>query len=184
MQCVSLAVAAVLFRPHDRDAAHDAPARLVAVEHECGEPLALVVGRLGDQYEVLRDAGAGDEPFAAVDHPFVAIPGCSGQHHRRVGTGAGRGFGHHDGRARLAIDDRLQPAFFLLLGRDFVQHRHVAVVGRCAVEDNRAEDRVVHFLVARGHADDVESLAAALFRHLRRPQSGRFGLDADRKSVV
>ena len=35
-----LAMAAVLLRPHDRDAAHDAPARLVLVKEEGGEAAA------------------------------------------------------------------------------------------------------------------------------------------------
>ena len=42
---LELAMAAVLLRPHDRNAPHDAPARLVAVEQERGEALARVVGR-------------------------------------------------------------------------------------------------------------------------------------------
>src|SRR5262249_57871735 len=38
-----LAVAAVLLRPQDRNAAQDAPARLVAVVEEGGEPAPLIV---------------------------------------------------------------------------------------------------------------------------------------------
>ena len=78
----------------------------------------------------------------------------------------------------MTIDERTLPSTigcsqraFCALGADLVQHRHVAVVGRGAVEHHRAEERVVHLLVARGHADDVEALAAALARHLRRPQA-------------
>ena len=55
---------------------------------------------------------------------------------------------------------------------------HVAVVGRRAVERDRPEDRVVHLLVARRHADDRQALAAALLRHLRRPQARRLRLRA------
>jgi hypothetical protein len=39
----SLAVPAVLLRPHDRDAPGDAPSGLVRVEQEGGEALAVVV---------------------------------------------------------------------------------------------------------------------------------------------
>ena len=66
---LELAVSAVLLRSHDRDAAHDAPAGLVAVEQERGQALARIVGRARHQDEMLRDAGAGDEPLAARDRP-------------------------------------------------------------------------------------------------------------------
>ena len=72
----------------------------------------------------------------------------------------------------LSVDDGLQPALLLLLGADLVEHHHVAVIGRGAVEGDRAEDRVIHLLVACGHADDGQALAAAFLRHLRRPQAG------------
>ncbi len=47
-----LAMAAVLLRAHDADAAHDAPARLVAVIEKSGEPAALVVGGARDDDEM------------------------------------------------------------------------------------------------------------------------------------
>ena len=43
---LELAMPAVLLRAHDRDAPHDAPARLVAVEQERGEAFARIVGGL------------------------------------------------------------------------------------------------------------------------------------------
>ena len=49
-----LAMPAMLLRAHDRDAAHDAPARLVGVEQEGGQAVARVVGGARDQDEVLR----------------------------------------------------------------------------------------------------------------------------------
>jgi hypothetical protein len=91
-----LAVAAMLLGPHDRDAAHDAPAGLVAIEQERGQPLARIVARLGDQDEVLRDRGAGDEPFAAVDHPAIAFALCGRERHRRVGAAARMRLGHDE----------------------------------------------------------------------------------------
>ena len=59
-----LAMAAVLLRPHDRDAAHDAPAGLVLVKEKRGEAVARIVGGARDQDEVRGAVGAGDEPFA------------------------------------------------------------------------------------------------------------------------
>ena len=51
---LELAMAAVLLRSHDPDAAHDAPARLVLVKEERGEPVPLVVGRARDEDEMRR----------------------------------------------------------------------------------------------------------------------------------
>ena len=51
---LQLAMAAMLLRPHDRDAAHDAPAGLVVVEQERGEALARIVGGARDQDEMRR----------------------------------------------------------------------------------------------------------------------------------
>jgi hypothetical protein len=62
----------MLFRPHDLDPAQDAPARLVLVEQEGGQPVARVVGRARDQDEMACLSGAGDEPFAAMDGIGVA----------------------------------------------------------------------------------------------------------------
>ena len=170
---------AVLLRAHDRDAPHDAPARLVAVEHERGESLARVVGRLREQDEVLRDARAGDEPLAAVHDPLVALR-LVAVVSIIVGSEPAPGAG-----SVMTIDERTLPStigcsqrVFCRSRADLVEHRHVAVVGRRAVEHDRPEDRVVHLLVARGHADDVEPLPAALLRHLRRPQAGGFRLRA------
>src|SRR5678816_1021103 len=61
-----LAVAAVLLGPHDRDAAHERPPWLVAVEHERRVTFARVVAGARDQQEMRRRRRAGDEPLAAV----------------------------------------------------------------------------------------------------------------------
>ncbi len=49
-----LAMPAVLLRPHDADAADDAPAGLIAVIEKRGEPAALVVGGARDDDEMRR----------------------------------------------------------------------------------------------------------------------------------
>ena len=51
-----LAVAAMLFRPHDGNAAEDLPAGLVAVKQERGEPAPGIVRRARNQDEMLRNA--------------------------------------------------------------------------------------------------------------------------------
>ena len=58
-----LAVPAMFFRPHDRNAPDDAPARLVAVEEEGRQAVARIVRRPRDQDEVLGFLRPGDEPF-------------------------------------------------------------------------------------------------------------------------
>ena len=118
--------------------------------------------------------GAGDVPFAAVDHPAVALALRHRLHHRRVRPAARMRLGHREGAADLAVDDRLKPALLLRCGPDLVQHHHVAVVGCGRVEADRPEDRPVHLLVAGGHADQRQALPAPLLRHLERPQP--FGL--------
>ena len=181
---LELAMTAVLFRPHDRDAAHDAPARLIAVEEKRGEPPARVVRCLRDQDEVPRHARAGDKPFAAFDAPGVPAPRGRGEDHRRIGAAAGMRLGHRECRAHAAIDDRLQPAFLLRVAGDFLQHHHVAVVRGGAIANHRAEEGVVQLLVASGHGGDVEALSAARTRHLRRPHAGFLRLVAQRLEQV
>ena len=73
----------------------------------------------------------------------------------------------------LAVDDRAQP--FLLLGRraDLGEQVHVAVVGRHAVEGERAEHRARRLLVHHRPGDDRQPHAAEFLGRLRGPQAGR-----------
>ena len=169
-----LAVAAVLLRAEDADAAHDPPAGLVAVIEERREAAPRIVRGARDQDEMRRAVGAGDEPFAAVDHPFAVPAFGAGADHAGIGAAARRRLGHGEGRAHLALDDRAQPA--LLLGRraGAREQIHVAVVGRHAVEGERPEDRARGLLVHRRPGDDRQRHAAELLGRLRRPQA--FGL--------
>ena len=100
-------MAAVLFRPEDRDAPHDAPAGLVLVEEKRCEPAPLVVRGARDEDEVRGAVGAGDEPFAAGDDVFVAL--LLGLVRIMEGSEPppGRRLGHREGRAHFALDDRL-----------------------------------------------------------------------------
>ena len=113
---------------------------------------------------------AGDEPLVAVHDPRVAAALGRRADHRRVGAAPGMRLGHHERRADAAVDDRLQPARLLRVGADALERHHRAVVGRRAVERRGAEDRAVHLLVARRHADERQAAAAAGLRHLQRPQ--------------
>ena len=173
-------MAAVLLRPHDLDAAHDAPAGLVLVEQERGDALALVVGGARREDEMRGAVGAGDEPLAAVDFPCVAVLLGIGLDHARIGAAAGRGLGHGEGRADLALDDRLQPLLLLRRRAELLQHVHVAVVGRHAVERERPEQRARRLLVHHRPGDDRQVHAAVFLGRLRRPQAGLLRLLAHR----
>ena len=65
------AMPAMFFRPHDRDAAHDLPTRLISAEQKGRKPLARVIRCARDDDENLGIAGAGDEPFAPGDAPAI-----------------------------------------------------------------------------------------------------------------
>jgi len=81
-----LAMPAVLFRPHDGNAALNAPARLRGIEQEGGQALALVIGGARNQDEMLCALGAGNEPLAAGDDPLVALLLGSPTAHREAET--------------------------------------------------------------------------------------------------
>src|SRR4030095_11361338 len=98
-----LAVAAVLLRPHDRNASQDAPARLVAVIEEGGEPAPRVVRCARDEDEMIGDAGPGDEPLVAVDRPAAAFLLRARAAHPALGDDARRPRGHRRRRAPRAL---------------------------------------------------------------------------------
>src|SRR5262249_62028781 len=106
-------MAAVLLRPHDADAPHHAPTRLIAIVEEGGEAVALVVGGARHEDEMLGRAGAGDEPFAAADHPLASRPLGPRHDHARIRAAARRRLGHGERRLHLALDDRLEPTLLL-----------------------------------------------------------------------
>ncbi len=86
-----------------------------------------------DQEPAVGMRGVGDEPLASVDHVVVAVAadqrldvGGVGRRHVRLG--------HGEGRADLAVQQRLEPALALLRRGEQVQQLHVAGVRRVAVE--------------------------------------------------
>jgi len=169
---LQFAMAAMLLRPHDRDAPRDPPARLVLVKQEGRESAPRIVGRAGDQDEIRGFFGAGDEPFPAEDAVgAVRLFLGAGLHHAWVRAAARMRFCHDEGGADLAARDGREPAL-LLRGRpcEFENH-HVAVVRRGAVEGGRTEDRAVHRLVADRHADAPDAEAAAFRLELKQPQA-------------
>ena len=102
----NLAMPAMFLRSHDRDAAQDAPTRLVAVEQESGEPVARIVRGARDENEMGRLGRARDEPLPARSRVDVAMLLRARQHHRGVGAAAGMRLGHGEGGAHFAAGDR------------------------------------------------------------------------------
>ena len=88
------------------------------------------------------------------------------------------GFGHGQGGTHLTVDDGLQPADFLIVPGDLLQHHHVAVIGRRAIKYRGPEQRSIHLFVASRHGDSAESLPTPLPGHLRAPQPLLPGFDA------
>ena len=172
------AMAAMLFRPHDLDAALDAPAGLILVEQKCREPAPLVVAGARQQDEMRGAVSAGDEPFAAGDDVFAALLLGLGADHRGIGAAAGRRLRHRERRAHFSLDDRLEPFLFLLRRADQLEHVHVAVVGRHAIDRQRAEQATRGFLVDRGPSHYRQVHAAIFLGRLRRPQAGLLRLGA------
>ncbi len=171
-----LAMAAVLLRSHDRNAPHDAPARLIAVIEKRGEAAARIVRGARDDDEMRRFGGAGDEPFAAADHPFAVLLFGGGADHARIGAAARRRLGHGERRFHLALDHRPQPPLLLRRRADTREQQHLAVVGRRAVDRERAKHGARSFLVDRRPGDGRQRHAAEFLGRLRRPQSDFFGL--------
>src|SRR5262249_54614852 len=106
-------MAAMLLRSHDRNTPHHAPARLVAVIEECAQAAAFVVGRSGDDDEMRRFAGPGDEPLAAADDPLAVLLLGARADHTGIRAAARRRLGHGEGRFYLALDHWPQPPFLL-----------------------------------------------------------------------
>ena len=134
-RCERLAVAAVFLGAHDLDATHDLPAPLIPVEQEWRQAATRDVRAARDEDEMRGAVRAGDVLLGPRDAPGVSDLLRAGSHHARVGTGARGRLRHRERRAHLAVDDGLQLTRFLRLGGDLVQHDHVAVVRRGAVED-------------------------------------------------
>ncbi len=179
-----LTMPAVLLRPHDRNAPHDLKAGLMTMKQKSREFASRIVGGARDQNEMVGNAGAGDEPLVAADHPAVALFLCTGTDHAGIGAAAGCRLGHRKGGAYVALDDRAQPLFLLSRRADKREEIHVAVVGRRTIERDRAEDRAVRLLIHRGPADDRQTHATVLLRRLRRPQALRFRLLANSREQI
>ena len=79
--------------------------------------------------------------------------------------------GHGEAGADRALDQRAQVPLLLRLGRHDVQQVHVALVGRGAVERDRAEQAAPRLLEDDGHLAHAEPQPAPLPRDMRRVEA-------------
>jgi hypothetical protein len=79
----------------------------------------------------------------------------------------GAPLGHGEARAHLAAGQRREPALALRRIGDPLEHRHVALVGRGAVQRERAEQGVAGLLEDHGLPAHVEPEAAELAGDVR-----------------
>src|SRR5262249_7976806 len=89
-----LAVATVLMRPHDRNAAYDSPAGLVLVKQERRQTPTSIVTGARNKDEMRGALRARREPLASLDD--VALPFFLRvrSNHRRIGATTRRRLGH------------------------------------------------------------------------------------------
>ena len=167
------AMPAMFFRSHDRNAAHNLPARLIGAEQKGGKPLAGIIRRARDDDENLRITRASNEPFAPGDAPTIIADAFRlGIGQVRVGTAAIR-FGHGEGGLHIAIHNRLQPARLHRFRQNAIQDHHIAVIRRGAIEHHGPEDGAIHFLITGGHANARQFLPAQALWHLQSPKPFR-----------
>ncbi len=81
---LKLAMAAVFLRPHDRNAAQDAPAGLVLVIEKRGQAPARIVGCFRNQDKMRGTVRAGDEPLASAHHIAVVLFLGAREHHSGI----------------------------------------------------------------------------------------------------
>ena len=134
---LGMAMRCVVEAEHGQHAV-DGDARRIARDQDHGLLAVLVhVRRVGlahdDEHGAARVTGAGGPPFTAVDDVVVALTLDPGLDVGRVGRGDGR-LRHAEGRADLALQQRVEPAALLLVRAIELERFHVAGVGRGAVE--------------------------------------------------
>ena len=171
---------------HGAEVAHVRDAGRVAVDEEHGGArLRIVAG--AREHDVERGGAAARRvPLAAVQAEAVTVGLGARAEVRGIGAGAGRGLGHAEGAGDARLDERAQILLPLRLAAGGQEQVHVALVGRVAVEDARADGRAAHLAEQHAHAHDAEPAAAPLRREVRRVEAGgaRLGLQRSERVVV
>ena len=129
----------------------------------------------GNQDRELRTTGIGDEPFVAVDDPFVSVFFGVRSNQRRIGSGD-LGLGHGEARHHRSIAERAQVTLLLIVVAPVQKRVHIALVGRHAVENPRTDASLPGFGVHHRQLHVTQPHPAPLLGHVRKPQSESFGL--------
>ena len=150
----------------------DRHARRIRRDDDLAHPLVRRLVRLGHRHHdpERRALRAAREPLAAVDHPLVAVEPRGRLQAGRVGA-RDVGLGHREERARVAVDERLQPPLLLLVRAEEVEDLAVARVGRLAPEDQLRDEAPPDLLVEVRVLDEAAAAAARLRRQVRRPEA-------------
>ena len=176
-----LAVAGALVVAHHRDRADQVEAGRVGrhADHR-GARVGVGIG-VGDDHrdrQVGAD-GARGEPLVAVDHPLVAVADRARLQQGRVRAGDG-GLGHREAGADPPLEQRLEPAFALLVGAVLGEDLHVAGVGGRAVEGHRGGGwAAAHLLAEQAVLPVGQPGPEALVGHEQVPEPLRPRLLAD-----
>ncbi|VXC79955.1 hypothetical protein PSEUDO9AZ_20004 [Pseudomonas sp. 9AZ] len=105
---------------------------------------AIRIGQAHEDHDfAARVASARCPPFAAVDHPLIALAHGAGLHIGGIG-GRYTGLGHGEGGTDGAVQQRLEPLLFLRFVGIAHQHFHVAGIRRSAVERLGTDQRAAH----------------------------------------
>ena len=152
--------------------------------HDDHRLLLVAVGVLGirlaheDEDLAALVADAGGPPLVAVDDVGVAVAHDRGLDVGRV-RGRHLGLGHGEGRADLALQQRLQVLLLELGAGVALEHLHVAGVGRRAVEGLGGDGRAAHDLAERRVFEIGEAGAAVALGQEQVPEAAlaRLGLE-------
>ncbi len=134
-------------------------------------PLVRLRVRVRDHHddEERGVARVGREPFLALDHPLVTVPGSPA--HELLGVGAPLRLGHREGGHDIALQQRLEVARLLRLGAVQREDLGVAGVGGGGAEDRRRPLRAAEDLIHQRQLELPEPLAAELRAEVAGPQA-------------
>ena len=161
----------VVMRALDRhvlDIALDVVAGVRQLDDEGRELLVARRVRIGLRHHQrdVGDGGGGGKPFLAVEHViFVAVLHRAGLH--AGGVGAGGLFRHRKADALVAVEQRLQELFLLVLGAMRENRQHRGVVGALRVHRQRAERAFAELHLHQRVGERAEAHAAIFLRDER-----------------
>ena len=134
---------------------------------------------LGHHQRDVGDAGGGGKPFFAVEDVIgVAVLHRAGLH--AGGVGAGGLFRHREADALVAVEQRFEEFFLLVLGAVRQDRHHRGVVGPLRVHRQRAERAFAELHLHQRVGERAEAHAAIFLGDERAPQALRARLLAQR----